>query len=218
MKKRGYDKVASFLILVFFSIILLLSVNMDHLITGKVIRANCLPEWKCSWSQCVNNMQRLVCYDVSNCDRDSVVMNRPCTRTENCTDSDGDGFGIGSGCFGRDPNDQDPSIVGRIENIEAADEDILNPSTLEGGTGKYILIVLIALVLFLIAYIIIVSFIRSIGKRKVIRRDISQLRILKQEGRRIVEEARADGYTDKEIFRLFKRNGWENKQIKEVLR
>ncbi len=75
--------------------------------------SSCIPNWACTWGDCVNEQQERTCIDKNYC---NTTVGKPsdktriCLAEEQCADQDGDGYGIGENCLGPDIDDTDSSV------------------------------------------------------------------------------------------------------------
>lgn len=89
---------------------------------------SCIPSWNCTWTLCVNNRQTLNCVDRNSC---GTTSGRPsnhgttqfCVIEQNCTDNDGDGYGIGTDCKGPDIDDNNPGITDTLTSDDMGSQD-----------------------------------------------------------------------------------------------
>jgi len=62
---------------------------------------------------CVNHQKRITYRDSNGCNNNAtkpIDDTRVCIMNSNCTDNDGDGYGVGSDCLGIDLDDNNPRI------------------------------------------------------------------------------------------------------------
>lgn len=156
----------------------------------------CTPNWVCTWSSCIENIQHGQCVDNNHCNNTNYSTQRTCSNENisegQCIDNDQDMYGSGSGCLGPDSDDSNPAIheTPKINSQRSI------------YTNKLVF-VFTALVI-LISVIFLLKKIYSSGD-------------LDKKARAIVKEAQSRNLSEEEIRALFEKNGWRKKDIDKLL-
>jgi|GEM_PF-5518798 len=128
----------------------------------------CTPRWNCTWTACQGGKQTYKCNDLNKCGKTAGMpttngTTKSCSVApvaKNCTDGDGDGYGVGKDCLGPDIDDNNASITNTVisypanENITGKFAKALSDNLIYIVIGLAFLIVLVAIIIVVILIIV----------------------------------------------------------------
>ncbi len=171
----------------------------------------CTENWSCDWSDCKNNVQEYICTDLSSC---NTTINRPpengttksCSIKIDCIDNDGDGYGIGPDCLGKDLDDTNSSI--KDKKIK---EDKEKPKS-----NLLIYLIIILIILILIVLIIIILIIKR-EKRSGKNSKEQEREGAFEKAKLFIKNALKRGYTKEQIKAALLKRGWKESDVDKLL-
>jgi subtilisin family serine protease len=177
--------------------------------------SSCAPNWDCTWGPCTDKKESFICKDIKQCViQNKISESRICFVESDCVDNDGDGYGVGADCLGRDLNDNDIGITDTL---------LINPEKNKGFNLLRLLSnhvklasIIISIIIVIVFFIIIILFLLRRTIKTPIHKRENAIKILK--ARNFVKETRLRGIKDKKIKELFIEKGWKEKDIEEIMK